>query len=58
MKGDEWEISLTDKNNKWTEKYSENDKSYLIVIDSMEVAEKFSYGIITFYKAQETLIKN
>lgn len=37
-------VDLTDENNKWTEKYSENDKSYLIVIDSMEVAERFTYG--------------
>lgn len=35
---------LTNANNKWSEKSSENDKSYLIVINSLKVGENFSFG--------------
>lgn len=35
---------LTNTNNKWSEKSSENDKSYLIVINSLKVGENFSFG--------------
>ena len=34
----------TDTKNKWTEKNDASTKSYLIVIDSLEVGEKFTFG--------------
>ena len=38
-------VDVSNTSNKWTEKSSENTKSYLIVIDSLEVGETFSFGL-------------
>lgn len=35
---------LSNTNNKWTEQQTEATKSYMIIIDSLEVGEKFTFG--------------
>lgn len=35
---------LSNTNNKWTEQQTEATKSYMIVIDTLEVGEKFTFG--------------